>query len=308
MTAGFAVADFVSDFWHYYIIAITLLGILGTAWLLQAQTTRRLAPGEEAETLDPVFDDDLQEYNNPLPRWWLYMFWFLILFSLAYLALYPGLGRYQGAWDWSSKGQYDEEKKRVDAEFDKVFQPYLGQDLKAVAADPQARAMGQRLFLTYCSQCHGSGGQGSRDFPNLTDKLWLFGGGEPEIIRQTITGGRLGEMPSMIDAVGGMEGATEVANYVLSLGGKPHDAALAAAGKDKFAACAGCHGEDGKGNLALSVPDLNDDAWMYGGDVGTIVETIAKGRNGGMPTFEERLGPAKIHLLAAYVLSLSSAQ
>lgn len=305
MTGGFAVPDFISDFWHYYIIVMALGGILANILLLKSQTTRKLAPGEEAETLDPVFDGDLQEYNNPLPRWWLYMFWFLFLFGFIYLALYPGLGTYAGAWNWSSQGQYDEEKARVDAEFAKVFQPFVGQDLKAVAADPKAREMGKHLFLTYCSQCHGSGGQGSRDFPNLTDNLWLFGGGEAEIIKQTIADGRLGEMPSMIDAVGGAEGATEVANYILSLGGKPHDAALAEAGKDKFMACAGCHGEDGKGNLALSAPNLTDDAWMYGGDVGSIVETIAKGRTGGMPAHMERLGEAKLHLLAAYVYSLS---
>ncbi|MFN3593619.1 MAG: cytochrome-c oxidase, cbb3-type subunit III [Thiobacillaceae bacterium] len=303
MIEGYAVPDFTTDFWHYYIAALTIVGILFILWIIISQTTRRLAPGEQAEVMEHAWDGDLQEYNNPLPRWWLYLFYFLIAFSVLYLILYPGIGKFSGVWNWSSATQWQDEKARVDAEFDKRFKPYLQQDLLTVAADPKAMESGKRLFLTYCSQCHGSSGEGSRDFPNLTDNVWLWGG-EPERIKASITNGFTGEMPPLGDAVGGEQGAREVAHYVLSLGGRPHDPALAAAGKEKFAVCAGCHGEDGKGNADAGFPDLTDAAWRFGDSEAAIVESILKGRKGGMPS-QAHLGETKIHLLTAYVLSLS---
>lgn len=303
MIEGYAVPDFISDFWHYYIAALTVLGILFSLWILLSQTTRKLAPGEQAELMEHAWDGDLQELNNPLPRWWLYLFYFLIAFSVLYLVLYPGLGKFEGVWNWSSASQWQDEKKRVDAKLDQVFQPYMAQDVMAVAADPKAMETGRRLYLTYCSQCHGSDGQGSREFPNLTDGLWLWGG-EPDRIKQSITNGFQGEMPPLGDAVGGEAGAREVAHYVLSLGGRPHDAALAAAGKEKFAVCAGCHGEDGKGMAEAGFPNLTDEASRYGNTEAAIVESILKGRQGGMPS-QAHLGDAKIHLLTAYVISLS---
>ncbi len=301
MIAGYAIPDFVSDFWHYYIAAITILGILFALWILRSQTTQKLAPGEQAELMHPTWDGDLQEFNNPLPRWWMWLFYGLIFFSIVYLILYPGVGKFAGVWNWSSADAYKQEKERVDAEFAKVFEPFKGQDAMVVAADPKAQEMGRHLFLTYCSQCHGSDGNGGKGFPNLADNLWLFGG-TPADIESSIANGRLGEMPGGL--AGDEKGAKEVANYVLSLGGKPHDAALAAAGKEKFAACAGCHGEDGKGMAAAGFPNLTDDAWQYGGSEAAITETIMKGRKGGMPAQMEALGEAKVHLLAAYVWGL----
>jgi len=303
MIEGYAVPDFVNDFWHFFIAGITIVSLIGVAWFLQSHTTRRLAPGEQAELMEHAWDGDLQELDNPLPRWWLYLFWFLIAFSALYLVLYPGLGRFQGAWNWSSAEQWRQEKARVDAEFDKVLRPYLSQDVRAVAADPKAMESGRRLYLTYCSQCHGSDGQGSRDFPNLTDGLWLWGG-DPDQVKQSITNGFQAEMPALGDAVGGEQGAREVAHYVLSLGGRPHDPTLAAAGKEKYAACAGCHMEDGTGMAAAGFPNLIDEASRFGNTEEAIVESILKGRVGGMPA-QAHLGEAKIHLLTAYVLSLS---
>lgn len=302
MIDGYAIPDFVSDFWHYYIAAITVAGIIFCLWLLKSQTTTRLAAGEKANLMEHAWDGDLQELNNPLPRWWMWMFYGLVIFGIVYLVLYPGLGKFEGVWKWSSANAYKTEKDRVDAEFNKVFQPFMGKDVMAVAADPTANAMGKRLFLTYCSQCHGSNAEGVEGkFPNLTDNLWLFGG-SPDEIKASIANGRLGEMPAGL--AGDVQGAKEVANYVLALGGKKHDPALAAAGKAKYAACAGCHGEDGKGNNAAGFPNLTDDAWMYGGSEAAIVESIVKGRKGGMPA-QQQLGDAKIHLLTAYVISLS---
>lgn len=306
MIAGYAVPDFVSDFWHFYVAGITVVSIIGVMWFLKSQSTQKLAPGEKAEILEHAWDGDLQEFNNPLPRWWLYGFWFLIVFSIVYLVLYPGLGKFAGVWNWSSADAYSQEKTRIDAEFNKVLEPFLGQDVMTVAADPTAKEMGQRLYLTYCMQCHGSGAQGDgKNFPNLTDGQWLFGG-DPEAIKASISGGRLGEMPANL--VGDEQSAKEVANYVLSLGGKPHDAAMAAAGQAKFAACAGCHGENGKGMAAAGFPDLTDDAWLYGSDEAAITETIVKGRKGGMPAFQTMLGDAKLHLLTAYVWGLGGGQ
>jgi cytochrome c oxidase cbb3-type subunit 3 len=298
MIAGYAVPDFVSDFWHYFIAGITIVSIIAIAWFLRSQTTRKLAPGEKAELMEHAWDGDLQELNNPLPRWWLYGFWGLIALSVIYLILYPGLGKFAGTWNWSSANQFQSEKERLDAAFQKEFEPFRNLDVMAVAADPTAMEMGKRLYLTYCMQCHGSAGQGSRDFPALTDRLWLFGG-DPDSIRASIASGRLAEMPA--NMLGDEASSREVAHHVLALGGKPHDAALAAAGKDKYAACAGCHGEDGKGMPAASFPDLTDDAWMYGGSAEEIVASIVQGRKGGMPAFQEMLGDDKIHLLTAYV-------
>jgi len=306
MIEGYAVPDFVSDFWHYYIAAITVAGILFSLWLLKSQSSvKPLAPGEQAELMHPVWDGDLQELNNPLPRWWMWMFYLLIVFGIVYLVIYPGVGKYAGMLGWSSAKEWQDEKTRVDAEFDKEFQPFAGQDLMAVAADPKARKMGEHLFLTYCSQCHGSSAQGATGFPNLTDGQWLFGG-TPDDIKASIANGRVAEMPGGL--AGDAQGAKEMANYVLSLGGKPHDTALATAGKAKFAACAGCHGEDGKGMAAAGFPNLTDDAWQYGGSETAIIESIVKGRKGGMPAQLESLGENKVHLLAAYVWGLGGGQ
>ena len=301
MIAGYAVPDFVSEFWHYYIAALTILGILFSLWVLKSQTTKKLAEGESAELMAPTWDGDLQELNNPLPRWWMWMFYGLILFAIVYLVLYPGVGKFAGTLNWSSYKEWSDDKTAVDAEFEKVMAPFLSKDIMAVAADPKAKEMGQNLYMTYCSQCHGSSGQGGKGFPNLTDAQWLFGG-TPDDVKSSIANGRVGVMPGGL--AGDAQGAKEVANYVLSMGGKPHDAALAAAGKEKYAACAGCHGEDGKGMNAAGFPNIVDDAWQYGGTVEAITETIVKGRKGGMPAQLEALGEAKVHLLAAYVWGL----
>lgn len=302
----FAGSDF-SEFWHYYIAAFTVLGILFSLWLLSSQTTKKLAEGEQAETMAPTWDGDLQELNNPLPRWWMWMFYGLIFFGIGYLVLYPGMGKFAGTLGWSSFQEWKDDKDAVDAEFGKVMAPFMSQDLMTVAQNEDAKRMGQNLYMTYCMQCHGTSGEGGKGFPNLKDGQWLFGG-TPDDIKASITGGRIAEMPAMGDAVGGEQGAKEVANYVLSLGGKPHDATLAAAGKEKYAACAGCHGENGKGMPVASFPDLTDDAWLYGGSESAIAQSILKGRKGGMPAQSQASGGAlndsKIHLLAAYVWGL----
>lgn len=301
-------SDFTSEFWNFYVAALTLIGMLACGLLLWSQSTHRvkLEEGKPAGgTTGHVWDEDLTELNNPLPRWWMWLFYITIVFGLAYLALYPGLGTYAGKLGWKSTGAYEAELAKADAEYGPLFNGYLGKDLKAVAADPQARAIGERLFLTYCSQCHGSDARGSKGFPNLTDRDWLYGG-TPDIIKTTIMEGRHGVMPPMEAAIGGAQDTENVAHYVLSLSGSTHDPIKAAFGKPKFAACAACHNAGGTGNQMLGAPNLSDKIWLYGGSAATIMETIRKGRDNTMPPFKDFLGEAKVHVLAAYVWGLSN--
>jgi len=234
------------------------------------------------------------------------------VFAAAYLLLWPGLGNFAGVLGWTSSGAYEAEVKAAEAKFQPVYARFMKQDIASVAADPEARAIGRNLFLTYCSQCHGSDATGARGFPNLTDHDWLYGG-DPDTIVATLTGGRNGIMPALGEVLG-PQGTKEVANHVLSLSGRKHDAALAAAGKVKFAEnCAACHMPDGTGMQALGAPNLTDKVWLYGGSEATIIETITKGRNGVMPAMTHTLGTtsnkeAKLHLLAAYVYGLSQKQ
>jgi cytochrome c oxidase cbb3-type subunit 3 len=301
-------SDFFTDFWHWYIAIITVLSILGCGILLWSQSVHKARIGADGK-LDPttghVWDEDLTELNTPMPRWWMYLFYITIVFGLAYLALYPGLGRYAGSLGWQSSGEYQAELKQAKADYGPLFARYTGQDLKAVAADPQAMAIGERLFLNYCAQCHGSDARGNKGFPNLADRDWLHGG-EPSKIKETIMQGRVGQMPPMGAALGSDKDIEAVAHYVRNLSGLAADPIKVAFGKPKYAACAACHGAEGKGNPMLGAPNLADKVWLYGGNAETVMETIRKGRTSTMPAFGEFLGEDKAHVLAAYVWSLSN--
>jgi cytochrome c oxidase cbb3-type subunit 3 len=301
-------ADFTNGFWDYYIALITLLGIVGCAILLWTQSSTRVkldANGQPQQTTGHVWDEDLTELNTPMPRWWMWMFYLTIVFGIVYLALYPGLGSYAGKLGWKSSGEYQDELKKAEADYGPLFARFASQDMKAVAADPNAHAIGERLFLTYCSQCHGSDARGNKGFPNLTDEDWLYGG-TPEAIKQTIMNGRHGQMPSMAAALGSDKDVENVAHYVRSLSGMAADPVKVAFGKPKFAACAACHGMDAHGNQALGAPNLADKTWLYGGSADTIMETIRKGRDNTMPAWGDFLGEQKVHVLSAYVWSLSN--
>jgi cytochrome c oxidase cbb3-type subunit III len=298
-------SDFVSEFWGIYIAVITLASIVACGVLLKSMSSRPAADSK-IDTTGHVWDEDLKELNNPLPRWWMWLFWITIVFALGYLALYPGLGTYKGSLGWTSQKAYEEEQAQADAEYGPLFAKYLAQDLKVVAADPQAQIIGQKLFLTYCAQCHGSDAGGARGFPNLRDKDWLYGG-DPATIEATILGGRNGVMPALGPTLGGDEGVKDAANYVLKLSGGTFDAARAARGKEKFdTICAACHTAAGTGNTAIGAPNLTDKIWLFGGSEAAIIETISNGRNSVMPAHKDFLGEAKVHLLAAYVWSLSN--
>jgi cytochrome c oxidase cbb3-type subunit 3 len=295
-------ADFTSDFWNVYIAVISIVSIVGCGVFLFAQTKPRTG---KLDTTGHVWDETLAEYNNPLPRWWMWLFYITIVFSLGYLVFYPGLGSFQGSFGWSSKQQHEQELARADAQFGPIYEKYLKMDLAQVAGDAQAQQIGQRLFLNHCAQCHGSDAGGSRGFPSLRDGDWLWGGA-PELVKTSIADGRTGMMPPQGAALGTSEDVKDVANYVLSLSGRTHDELRAQRGKAKFTLCAACHGGEGKGNPQLGAPNLTDKVWLYGGSEAAIIETITKGRNGIMPPHKDLLGEAKVHLLAAYILSLGA--
>ncbi len=305
-------ADFTHPLLGWLIALATLGGILACGWLIYACRKVRVhardhhAPDtpHPVETTGHVWDENLTELNHPLPRWWMWLFILTLGFGVMYLAIYPGLGSYAGTTQWSAAGEYAAEVRQQDAITAPLFAAYRSQSVEQLAANPQARASGEKLFLNHCAACHGSDARGSKGFPNLADNDWLYGG-DSNTIHTTLMGGRQGMMPPMGAAVGGEAGIRQVAHYVLSLSGSPHDAAEARAGQPRFAVCAGCHGAQGQGNQALGAPNLSDRVWLFGGSLGSIMETIRTGRSNRMPAFGDALGADKVHLLSAYVWSLS---
>jgi cytochrome c oxidase cbb3-type subunit 3 len=256
-------------------------------------------------TTGHVWDETLQELNNPLPRWWMGLFVITIVFAVLYLFLYPGLGTNQGSLNWTSKGQWEAEQAKAAATMAPVYAKYTSMPVEAIAADSQAMGIGERLFVNNCAGCHGSNAKGSKSFPNLTDGDWLGGTGH-EYIMDTIAKGRQGNMPPMAAAVGTPEDVKNVANYVLSLSGSGHNAIAAQLGKAKFGACAACHGADGKGNHALGAPNLTDKIWLHGFGEEMIVGMINNGKVNVMPQHATRLTPEQIRVLGAYVWGLSN--
>jgi cytochrome c oxidase cbb3-type subunit 3 len=296
--------DFTSIFWDYYVAILTVVSVVGCGIFLWSQSERRVktGAGPDPDTTGHVWDGDLQEFHNPLPRWWMWLFYITVVFALVYLVLFPGLGtQFKGMLNWSSGGQHGNEVKAAEAKFGPMLASYLQQPMEKVAADPRARQMGERIYLNNCAQCHGSDARGARGFPSLADNVW-FWGGSPDNIRESIVAGRVAVMPPMGAAVGSADDVTDLAHYVLSLSNSAHDSVRAVRGRDKFASCAACHGAEGKGNPALGARDLTArGGWLYGQTVAGISETISKGRGGVMPAFKGLLSDAQIHLVGAYV-------
>ena len=299
-------SDFTSNFWPIFITAATLLGIAACLVLLYV-TSKTTAHGSDADdgSTGHVWDGDLREMNNPLPLWWVGLFVISIVFSLAYLVLYPGLGRYAGSLGWTQDGQYTAEVQAIDTATAPVYAAFAAMPFTTLSRDPQAQAIGERLYMNNCAQCHASDARGSKGFPNLTDSDWLHGG-TPEKIIETLTLGRNGQMPAMAAAVGSPEDVKHVANYVMSLSNSPHDSLSAGLGKAKFGVCAACHGADGKGNTALGAPNLADGIWLHGYGVGAITEMVTKGKVNQMPAHGKRLTDAQIRVLASYVWAFSN--
>jgi len=294
-------SDFFSSGWSVFVAVVTVVSMLFCLVLLAIAARRKVMSDDN--TTGHAWDGDLTELNNPLPRWWMWLFIGTVVFSFAYLLLYPGAGSRAGTLGWTSAGQYAAEQKAAREAMAPVYAHYANAPAEALLKDPAAMGIGERLFLNNCAACHGSDGRGSRGFPNLTDDDWLYGG-DAATIEATIAGGRVGQMPSMA-SVGGAREQRELAHYVMSLSGSPHDSIAAAGGRKLFGQCAACHGVGGKGNPALGAPNLSDAVWLHGWGEKAIMTTIANGRTNVMPAHKDRLTPEQIHVLAAYVTSLS---
>jgi cytochrome c oxidase cbb3-type subunit III len=295
-------SHFTSGFWDVFIAVVTVISIVACAVFLKSQSKRK-APGA-VQTTGHTWDEDLAEYNNPLPRWWSWLFYITIVFSLVYLVLYPGLGSWRGTLGWTQVGQYEAEQARAVALYGPLYERFAATDVVVLSKNAEALAVGQKIFLNTCAQCHASDGGGSRGFPNLTAGLWRWGG-DPKAIHTTIAEGRTGVMPAWGAALG-EQGVKDVAHYVMSLTGRPHDSIRRARGEPLFkTTCAACHGVEGKGNQALGAPDLTGRGLLYGSSEAALIESISRGRTGVMPAHKDLLDEAKIHLVTAYVLSLS---
>ena len=296
-------SDFFNSGWSIYIAAATIVGLIACLALLIIAARRRVMAGDN--TTGHVWDEDLRELNNPLPRWWMWLFVLTVLFAAGYLAAYPGLGSAPGSLKWTSVGQYQDEQAKARAVTAPLFASFAATPVPVLARNPQAMAIGERLFANNCATCHGADARGSKGFPNLTDTDWLWGG-TPERIKETITNGRQGSMPPMAAAVGSANDVRNLANYVLSLSGSPHNDIARDFGRSKFAACAACHGADGKGNPMLGAPNLTDKVWLHGWGEDAIVAMVTNGKTNVMPAHGERLTAEQIHVLTAYVWGLSN--
>lgn len=296
----------MSTFWSVWISVITLAVIFGCTWLLLA--TRKSQPHQETteETLGHSFDG-IEEYDNPLPKWWFQMFMGTVIFGVLYLIAYPGLGSFPGLLGWTQEGQWETEMAHAEENYAPVFAKYAALSIEELQGEENASGlkMGQRMFANNCSVCHGTSATGAHGFPNLTDTDWLYGG-KPDTIKHTIAEGRMGGMPPW-GAVLGEDGVRDMTSYVLSLSGKEADADAVARAKPQFQAlCTACHTADGTGMHALGAPNLTDDIWLYGGSFEKVAHTIRTGRNGVMPAHKNILSEDKIHLISAYVYSLSN--
>ncbi|MBT8064513.1 MAG: cytochrome-c oxidase, cbb3-type subunit III [Gammaproteobacteria bacterium] len=293
----------LNSFWNWFVIIITVISILGCWWLLHWTKGVSDRSEDDVGSTGHVWDEDLKELNTPLPRWWLHLFNITIIFALAYLVLFPGLGNFAGTLGWTQVQQYNAEVEAATASQETVYSRFRDMDPAALMADAEAMEIGGRLFGNNCAMCHGSDGRGATGFPNLTDGDWQWGEGYEQIMT-AINKGRMAMMPAQ-GAVLGEDGVLEMVAYVQQLSGQKADADLAAAGKARFMVCGACHGMEGKGNPLLGAPNLTDDIWLYGGHPSDIEYTLLNGRNGNMPAFEETLSEDRRRILAAYVQSLS---
>lgn len=295
--------SFSDGFWDLFLVLVPLVSIGVLFYFVYSMS--RGGSGTSSETTGHVWDEDLRELNNPLPAWWKYMFYITLVFGLGYLLLYPGLGSNSMLLDWSSTGQYEQEIADAEATYGPLFEKYQKVPIEKLAGNTEALRMGERLYASYCTQCHGSDAGGVSGYPNLRDRNWIWGG-KPKRIEETILKGRNAVMPAWKQVLG-EAGVKRAAAYVLSLSGREVDTKAAAAGKILFAKnCAACHKSDGTGNQALGSANLTDKIWLYGGSPKVVEATISNGRQGKMPAHENFLGKAKVHLLAAYIYSLSN--
>lgn len=294
----------MSEFWNWWIIVIVAINIFGCWGLLRWTRNIKESEVEDSETTGHIYDG-IEEYNNPLPRWWLNMFYITIVFGIGYLILYPGLGKFEGVLNWTQENQLSAEVDKAKATYQPLFDKYMNVPVEELSKVKQATEMGKRIFVNTCFGCHGSDARGNPGYPNLTDKDWLWGG-SPEQIKHSIVTGRIGAMPPFGTSLTADQ-IDQLVQYVGQLSGNQVDEKKAALGKTTFdTQCFVCHGNDGKGNIALGAPNLTDNIWLHSGSATGIAKTIREGRQGEMPAHGEILGDARAHLVSAYVYSLSN--
>ena len=298
----------MSTGWSLWIVILTIVNILACVWLLRwtakpRSSTEKIGGGADT---GHVWDGDLREYNNPLPKWWLWLFYITVVFGLLYLILFPGLGNFGGVKGWTQAGQYEAERAAVEARAQQLLAPLAALPVADLVNNEQAMATAHNLFQQNCAACHGSDGGGAKGFPNLADGDWQWGGDADSVVA-TIAHGRNAQGMVAWGPVLGEQGVEEIVAYLQQLSGQTHDATLAAAGATRFqtTGCIGCHGVDGKGMAALGAPNLTDGVWLYGGDAATLKQTVTHGRAGIMPAWQDRLGEQRVKLLAAYVTKLA---
>ena len=299
-------ADFTGAFWSWFIGVSTVISLIALFIFVLGLSKRKTdKAGDKIETMGHVWDENLEELNTPLPRWWLYLFIGTLVWGAGYLLLYPGLGAYAGLLGWSQINQLEQEMQAAEAAYGPIYAQFKNTDLKQLAQNEAALKIGESLYSSYCTTCHGSDARGARGYPNLRDSDWLYGG-EPDNIKVSILQGRRALMPAWGEVLSA-EDIFNVTAYVEQLSGREVSGAHASLGGAIYQQnCAMCHGPDGKGNPMLGAANLTDDIWLYGGSQKKITESIVKGRNGVMPAHKAFLGEAKVHILAAYIYSLSN--
>ena len=292
-------------FWAWFVAVGTIVFVIWCVWLVSWSAKQGPQGKEDEDLVGHKWDGDLEEWNNPAPRWWLYLYFITILWGAAYLVMYPGLGITGGLLSWSQEGQYDAEMQAAEERYAPIYERFAGMEFQALAEDPDALALGRSLFASYCTTCHGSDARGGPGYPNLTDDNWQWGSTEQDIIN-TITNGRIAIMTPWAPMLGSEEAVDNMVHYVRSLSGLVEPNETAASAQTQFTTfCAACHMPTGVGNPILGAPNLTDDVWLYGPSEDDIRTAIVEGRNGQMPAHGEFLGENRTRILAAYVYSLS---
>ncbi len=293
-------------FWHWFVAAGTILFVIWCVWLVSWSAKQGPQNVADDDVVGHKWDGDLEEWNNPAPKWWLYLYFITIAWAVAYMIAYPGLGSWDGALGWSQQGQYEAEMQAAASRYEPIYEKFAAMDFEELSQNPDANQLGKSLYASYCTTCHGSDARGAPGYPNLTDNDWLWGNSE-EALTATLKNGRSGVMPVLAPALGGDKGIDNMVRYVQSLSGIAEADADAMSAQPMFLAlCSACHNADGTGNPTFGAPNLTDDIWLYGSSDEAIRATLVQGRNGIMPAHGELLGDDRTKILAAYIYSLAN--
>jgi len=292
-------------FWHWFVAAGTILFVIWCVWLISWSAKQGPQNVSDDEIVGHKWDGDIEEWNNPAPKWWLYCYFITIAWAVGYMVAF-GLGSWEGTLGWSQQGQYESEMQAAASRYEPIYEKFAAMGFEELSANADANKLGKSLYASYCTTCHGSDARGAPGYPNLSDDDWLWGNSEAELTA-TLKNGRSAVMPVLAPALGGDQGVDNMVKYVQSLSGIVEADANALSAKPMFLAlCSACHTAEGTGNPIFGAPNLTNDIWLYGSSDDAIRTTIVQGRNGLMPAHGELLGENRTKILAAYVYSLSN--